>query len=113
MPTKHGGAVEDAAGTTQTPRPEDSQVDSTELSPAELLARLIVLTPSQFAYVAGLTFSFGPRKGEPNVRRALELIHSGAVRPVDPKQPTIRLRVSTNEARHYLEHGPREVEGAA
>lgn len=71
-------------------------------SPAELLNELVVLTPGQVAYVAGLVHQRGKDKGRPDRRAALELIRSGALPLVDPSQSITRWTVPATAVRKYL-----------
>lgn len=77
------------------------------VTPAELLDGHVVLTPHQVAVVLGLTVTRGPRRGEPDVRRARHLIRTGALAVVDAAQPPTRWTVSTAEVRRYIAAGPR------
>ena len=77
------------------------------MTPAELLERCAVFTPTQVAVVLNLHYAYGSRKGEPDPRKARELIRSGALRLVDPTQPVSRWAVSQAEVRRYIAEGPR------
>ena len=76
-------------------------------SPMQVLESETALTMTQLAYVTGGLFTKGRNKGQPDRRRGLELVESGAVKPIDPSQPVHRLKVWTDEARRYLAEGPR------
>lgn len=72
------------------------------LTPAEVLERNVVLTPTQLAYVLGLNYVRGGRKGEPDPTKARALIAAGTLPLVDPKAPLTRWTVSTADVRRYL-----------
>lgn len=76
-------------------------------SPADILNNNVVATPSQVAVVLGLVKVKGAEKGAPDVRRARDLIRSGALALVDPLAPASRWTVATTELRRYVAEGPR------
>ena len=71
-------------------------------TPAEVLDGNLVLTLTQVAYILGLSVAKGARKGEPNLRAAAELVHTGRLRAVDPHQPVGKCTVSAASVRRYL-----------
>ena len=62
----------------------------------------LALTPRQVAHILNLTHQRGSHRGEPDRLRALDLIATGRLHPVDPTQPTHRLTVSAAEIRRHL-----------
>lgn len=73
-------------------------------TPAEVLADNVVLTMTQLAYVLGLTYTRGKRKGEPDRLRAVQLVRDGVLPLVDPDQvETARWTVSTAHVHRYLD----------
>ena len=86
-----------------TPKQEGAE------SPADILTHNVVATPSQVAIVLGLTKVKGADKGAPDVRRARDLIRSGALSLVDPTAPASRWTVAVAELRRYVDHGPRQA----
>lgn len=78
-------------------------------TPAQLMADNLVLTPSQVATVLGLTFTRGAKAGQPDRRRVLELVATGALHPVDPSQQFPRLTFSTSSIARYLNRSPQEA----
>lgn len=78
-------------------------------TPAQVLADETALTMTQLAWVTGGLFTKGRRQGEPDRRRGVELVESGAVKVIDPSQAQHRWKVWTDEVRRYLAEGPRRV----
>jgi hypothetical protein len=76
-------------------------------SPAEVLEFNLVLTPKQVAWVLQFLCTRGRSKGEPDPRKARDLIRSGGLRLVDPSQPVSRWTVAADEVRRYISEGPR------
>lgn len=74
-----------------------------EMSPAEVLAAHVVLSVEQVAYVLGLLVSKGPRAGEPDAKRVLDLVNRLKLRPVDGEQPSSRWTFSTTLVRAYID----------
>lgn len=64
-----------------------------------------VLTLTEVAAVLKLTHQRGAKRGQPDRRLALELVHTGRLRVVDHDQPDYRYTVSTTEVRRYLNGG--------
>lgn len=73
-----------------------------DLTPAEMLERNVVLSPTQVAYVAGLLHKRGANKGKPDARAAIELIKAGRLPLTDDSQPITRWSVPVSALKRYL-----------
>lgn len=74
-------------------------------TPVEALERDVVLTMNEVAAILKLTHTRGARRGQPDPRRARQLIETKKLRLVDPSAPAYYWRVSTAEVRRYLNGG--------
>lgn len=73
-----------------------------DLTPSEVLDGWPVLTQTQVAYVLGLVFVRGKYMGEPNRRRALELINDGTLATVGGQTGPMAT-VSADVVRAYMQ----------
>lgn len=74
-----------------------------QMTPEEVLATYPALTMTQVAYVLNLTFVRGERKGEPDRRKAINLVDAGRIPVIDPQLPTPYWTVSSANIRRYLD----------
>lgn len=77
-----------------------------DLTPAEVLAQLVVLDATQVAYVLGLTIGRGRHAGEPDHRQVVPLVNTGRLHPIDPTLVPRRWRFSTASVQRYLDQLP-------
>jgi hypothetical protein len=61
-----------------------------------------VMTLTEVAAVLKLCHQRGSKKGQPDRRLAVELVHAGKLRLIDPDQPVYRWSVSTAEVLRYI-----------
>ncbi len=70
---------------------------------AQLMADNLVLTPGQVAQVLGLVHTRGAKAGQPNRHLVAELVATGRLTPVDPRQPLPRWSFATSAVRRYID----------
>lgn len=77
-------------------------------TPAEVLDGWPVLTQTQIAYILGLVFVRGRNQGQPNRRRALELINDGTLTTIGGQTGPMAT-VAADTVREYMHPGSRNI----